>query len=269
MSARAGAIAAFDGYLITPTGLPYDGPRRTTSWPMPLDGAADAARRAVAVVGMAISPRHLSRPGRRGRDRAHARAVCDLARLPPSRHPRVPLHGRGRRRQDIRCAPYATFGTQALSDHAVAALEGRRACLLANHGMIAPARRCAAALALAVEVETLAEMYWRALQIGEPALLADAEMDVVLESSDLRPAGGVRSCAALAARRRDAFAMRHARRRPRYTQARRRFARVPHARPPADRQESATPSFSCCRHLPIATASSPARPAPGRRSRCR
>ena len=72
--------------------------------------------------------------------------------------------------KDIRCAPYATFGTQALSDHAVAALDGRKACLLANHGMIAVDASLDAALALAVEVETLAEMYWRALQIGEPAL---------------------------------------------------------------------------------------------------
>jgi len=83
--------------------------------------------------------------------------------------------------KDIRCAPYATFGTQELSDHAVAALAGRRACLLANHGMIAIGASLDGALALAVEVETLAEMYWRALQIGEPSPLPDAEMDVVLE----------------------------------------------------------------------------------------
>jgi L-fuculose-phosphate aldolase len=83
--------------------------------------------------------------------------------------------------RDIRCAPYATFGTQALSDHAVAALAGRRACLLSHHGMIACGATLDQALALAVEVETLAEMYWRALQIAEPALLSDDEMVVVLE----------------------------------------------------------------------------------------
>jgi L-fuculose-phosphate aldolase len=81
---------------------------------------------------------------------------------------------------DIRCAPYATFGTQQLSDHALAALEGRKACLLAHHGMIAVGGDLASALALAVEVETLAEMYWRALQIAEPALLPREEMDEVL-----------------------------------------------------------------------------------------
>jgi len=83
--------------------------------------------------------------------------------------------------KDIRCAPYATFGTQELSDHAVAALSGRRACLLANHGMIAIGASLDATLALAVEVESLAEMYWRALQIGEPVPLPDEEMERVLE----------------------------------------------------------------------------------------
>jgi L-fuculose-phosphate aldolase len=81
----------------------------------------------------------------------------------------------------IRCAPYATFGTAALSRHAVAALTGRKACLLANHGMIAIGASLKAALALAVEVETLAAMYWRALQVGKPNLLARAEMARVIE----------------------------------------------------------------------------------------
>jgi L-fuculose-phosphate aldolase len=82
---------------------------------------------------------------------------------------------------DIRCAPYALFGTQALSDAALAALEGRRACLLANHGMIALGRDLDAALALTVEVETLCEQYWRALQVGGPVLLTEQEMAQALE----------------------------------------------------------------------------------------
>ena len=100
----------------------------------------------------------------------HARGI-------PAFHYMVAVAG-GR---DIRCASYATFGTQALSDHALAALDGRRACLLAHHGMIAIGGSLSEALALAVEVETLAEIYWRALSIGEPELLTDAEMDVVLQ----------------------------------------------------------------------------------------
>ncbi len=81
----------------------------------------------------------------------------------------------------IRCAPYATFGSQELSDGAVIALHGSRACLLANHGMIVLADTLKDTLALAVEVEALCEQYWRALQLGAPQLLSDEEMERVLE----------------------------------------------------------------------------------------
>jgi L-fuculose-phosphate aldolase len=82
---------------------------------------------------------------------------------------------------DIRCAPYRTFGTQALSDAAIAALEGRRACLLANHGLIAVGSDLSAALSLAGEVENLAAQYCAALDIGEPRILDAAEMSTIIE----------------------------------------------------------------------------------------
>ncbi|RKG67102.1 class II aldolase [Corallococcus sp. CA054B] len=82
---------------------------------------------------------------------------------------------------DIRCAEYATFGTPELARHMMVALEGRKACLLANHGMVAMGGDLAAAWKLAVEVETLAAMYWRALQLGEPVVLDDAEMERVFQ----------------------------------------------------------------------------------------
>jgi L-fuculose-phosphate aldolase len=82
---------------------------------------------------------------------------------------------------DVRCAPYHTFGSQELSDAAVAALDGRRACLLANHGVIAIGAGLAAALALAAEVENLAVQYCAALSIGGVRLLDDAQMRQVLE----------------------------------------------------------------------------------------
>ena len=81
----------------------------------------------------------------------------------------------------IRCAPYHTFGTQALSDAAVEALQGRTACLLANHGMIATGPDLTRAMWLAVEVETLAAQYFHVLQLGEPVILSDAEIARVLE----------------------------------------------------------------------------------------
>lgn len=81
----------------------------------------------------------------------------------------------------IRCAPYALFGSQALSDHALKALDGRKACLLAQHGMAALGRDLKDALAVAEEVESLCEQYWRILQIGEPKILSAEQMKEVLE----------------------------------------------------------------------------------------
>ena len=81
----------------------------------------------------------------------------------------------------IRCAPYALFGSQALSDNALAALIDRKACLLANHGMIALGRGLDDALAVTVEVENLCEQYWRALQLGDPHILSETEMYEVFQ----------------------------------------------------------------------------------------
>lgn len=83
--------------------------------------------------------------------------------------------------RDIRCARYATFGTQDLSDAVLAALEDRKACLMAHHGLVACGRDLAQALAVAVEVDTLAAQYLAALAIGEPTELSDDEMEKVLQ----------------------------------------------------------------------------------------
>jgi L-fuculose-phosphate aldolase len=82
---------------------------------------------------------------------------------------------------DIRCAPYATFGSQTLSDHALEALKDRKACLLANHGVIATGADLPGALRLAGEVENLAAQYCAALAAGKPHLLEAAEMARVLD----------------------------------------------------------------------------------------
>jgi L-fuculose-phosphate aldolase len=82
----------------------------------------------------------------------------------------------------IRCAPYALFGSQDLSDNALQALIDRKACLLANHGMIALGRDLEDALAVTVEVENLCEQYWRILQLDpNPPLLSEAEMREVFQ----------------------------------------------------------------------------------------
>jgi L-fuculose-phosphate aldolase len=81
----------------------------------------------------------------------------------------------------IRCCPYALFGSQTLSDQVLIALKDRKACLLGNHGMIAVGKDLTTALALAVEVESLCEQYWTALQLGQPNILSSSQMAEVLE----------------------------------------------------------------------------------------
>jgi len=79
----------------------------------------------------------------------------------------------------VPCAQYATFGTDALAQSAVAALDGYNACLLANHGMICHAATIEKAVANAAKLETLARQYWMSAQLGEPVLLEAREMEVV------------------------------------------------------------------------------------------
>ena len=81
----------------------------------------------------------------------------------------------------IRCAPYALVASQELSYAALKALTGRKACLLAHHGMIAVGADLQAALTMTVETEELAEQYWRARQIGDPPLLTKQQMKEVLK----------------------------------------------------------------------------------------
>ena len=108
---------------------------------------------------------------------AHATALACHRRDIPAFHYMIAAAGG----DSIRCAPYATFGTQQLSDRVLKALEDRRACLLSNHGMIALGNTLQEAVDLAVEVEELAKQYALAVMIGEPAILSQDEMNEALK----------------------------------------------------------------------------------------
>ena len=167
------------GFLVTPSGLAYESTRPEDIVAVSLDSKAKG-RRAPSSEWRFHRDVYSERPEIAAIVHAHspfATTLACLCRGIPAFHYMIAIAGG----PDIRCAPYATFGTQELSDHALTALEGRRACLLANHGMIAVGDSLASALALAVEVEALAEQYWRALQIGEPVILPEDEMARVLE----------------------------------------------------------------------------------------
>ena len=169
-SVRGGA-----GFLVTPSALPYDrmGPGDIVE--MTLEGTPVHATRPPSSEWRFHRDLYAAREDIGALIHTHAPFATTLAcldRTIPAFHYMVAKAGGA----DIRCAGYATFGTQALSDHVVAAMTGRKACLMSHHGMIAGGATLDAALGLAVEVEQLAEMYWRALQLGAPVLLDDAEM---------------------------------------------------------------------------------------------
>lgn len=168
-----------EGLLITPSGVGYEGLRPADIVQVGLDGEVTGG-------GRPSSEWRFHRDLYRERDDigaivhahpVHATALACLDLGIPAFHYMVAVAG-GR---DIRCARYATFGTQELSDHVVAAMQGRKACLMAHHGLLAMGPDPAGALALAIEVERLAETYLACLAVGEPAVLDEAEMDRVIE----------------------------------------------------------------------------------------
>ncbi|MDP1896256.1 MAG: class II aldolase/adducin family protein [Sulfurimicrobium sp.] len=173
------SVRCGNGFLITPSGMaPTEQTADDMVW-MDLDGNAKGTRKPSSEWRF-HRDLYVARPEFNAVLHAHSTFATTLACLgrdiPPFHYMIAAAGGK-----TIRCAPYATFGTQELSDHALKAMEGRKACLLANHGLLAAEASLERALALAVEVESLCEQYCRAVQIGTPKLLSDAEMDVVLE----------------------------------------------------------------------------------------
>ena len=166
------------GFLVTPSGFPYDAMRPQDVVAMTLDGRA-TGRLAPSSEWPMHAAVYRARPEAGAIVHVHSEAATALACLRrdlPAFHYMVAAAGS----TSVRCTPYATFGTEALAAAAVAALEGRRACLLGNHGQLAFGATLEKALALAVEVEGLCATYLRALSVGEPPLLSDAEMAEVI-----------------------------------------------------------------------------------------
>ena len=164
-----------DGMLITPSAVPYEAMGPADVVRMRLDGTVVAGERKPSTEWRLHAGILEARPEVGAVVHVHpefSTALACLRREIPAVHYMVAVAGG----DTIRCAPYATFGTPELAAHAVAALEDRTACLLANHGLVALGASPRAALALAVEVEALAAVYWRALQVGEPVTLSEAEM---------------------------------------------------------------------------------------------
>ncbi|MBB6254924.1 class II aldolase/adducin family protein [Nitrospirillum iridis] len=166
------------GFLITPSGVPYEDLTPDAIVFMTLEG-----RYRGTLVPSSEWRMHLSiyqeRPAAGAVVHTHAPFCTALACLReriPAFHYMVAVAGG----TSIEVADYATFGTGALSDAMMAALGPRRACLLANHGMIAFGADLKSALGLTVEVESLARQYWHVRMMGTPIILDEAEMAEVL-----------------------------------------------------------------------------------------
>ena len=167
------------GLLITPTGIPYAALAPQDIVFIRNDGSASGKRRPSSEWRFHRDV-YVARSEAGAIVHAHSPFATSLACLRrdiPAFHYMIARFGGA----TLRCARYATFGTQELSDAALVALAQRNACLLANHGMLVFGRDLDQALALAVELEALCEQYWRACQLGEPVLLDEREMAVVLE----------------------------------------------------------------------------------------
>ena len=167
------------GFLITPTGIAYDSLTPADIVFMRLDGSA-TGRRQPSSEWRFHRDVYVARSEATAILHAHSPFATSLACLRrdiPAFHYMIARFGG----DTLRCASYATFSTQQLSDAALAAMTQRNACLLANHGMLVFGRQLDQALDLAVELEALCEQYWRACQLGEPVLLDEREMATVLE----------------------------------------------------------------------------------------
>jgi L-fuculose-phosphate aldolase len=172
------SVRTGDAFLVTPTSLAYDAMEPDDILRMYFDGTYEGRRRPSSEWRF-----HRDILATRGDINVvlHCHSIyattlaCHHKRI-PAFHYMVGVAGG----TDIRCARYATFGTQTLSDNALEALEGRLACLLGQHGQISLGGDLEKALALAIEVETLSRLYVQALTLGDPPILSDEEMSRVI-----------------------------------------------------------------------------------------
>jgi len=178
-SGNVSARVEDEGFLITPSGLKYHKLRAKDIVLVDFDGGVQGrlAPSSEWRLHLDIYKQH---PEAKAIVHAHppyATALACLNKGIPAFHYMVAAAGG----KDIRCCKYELFGTQALSDAVREALQGRCACLMGHHGLVAFGDDLEKAMSLAVEVEVLAQQYQLVLQMGEPELLSDPEMEDVLQ----------------------------------------------------------------------------------------
>jgi L-fuculose-phosphate aldolase len=169
-----------DGFLITPSGMEVQEMAAANMVQMQFDGGFEANKKPSSEWRFHRDILQ-NRPEINAVVHTHSMFATTMACLHkdiPPFHYMIAVTGG----DTIRCAPYALFGSQALSDNALRALKDSKACLLENHGMIALGRDLDEALSIAIEAENLCEQYWRVLQLNpNPPILTEAEMRDVFQ----------------------------------------------------------------------------------------
>ena len=169
-----------NGFLITPSGVKYSLLKVDDIVFVSLDGKFDETKNKPSSEWRFHKDIYSSKNEANAIVHAHsthATAVSAHNKDVPAFHYMVALAGGN----DLKCAKYATFGTQELSDNIIEALKNRKACLMSNHGQVAYGDNLNSAFELAEEVENICHQYINAIKLGEPKILSSSEMDVILE----------------------------------------------------------------------------------------
>ena len=169
-----------DGFLITPSGAKYSSLKNEDIVFVSLDGKFEEKKMKPSSEWRFHKDIYLNKKEANAIVHAHsthATAVSTHRKSIPAFHYMVALAGGN----DIKCADYATFGTEELSQNIIKALENRKACLMSNHGQVAFEKNLNKAFELAQEIENICQQYINALKIGKPKILSDEEMIKILE----------------------------------------------------------------------------------------
>ena len=168
-----------EGFLITPSGKKYDTLKEEDIVFVSSDGNHDSNLKPSSEWRF-HKDIYLKKPDAKAIVHAHsthASAVSAHGKDIPAFHYMIALAGG----DSIKCAKYATFGTQELSDNIIDALENRKACLMSNHGQVAFGENLESAFELAEELENICHQYINTIKLGDPKILSSSEMDVILE----------------------------------------------------------------------------------------
>ena len=167
------------GFLITPSGKKYDTLKEDDIVFVSNDGNHDTNLKPSSEWRF-HKDIYLKKPDAKAIVHAHsphATAVSAHGKDIPAFHYMVALAGGN----NIKCAKYATFGTQELSNNIIDALKNRKACLMSNHGQVAFGDNLESAFELAEELENICHQYINTIKLGDPKILSSSEMDVILE----------------------------------------------------------------------------------------